>query len=160
MTVEADGAYVATWERDEAIWDSPEQALDAINAVRECQSEYRLGFLGQFATHAEFEAHPSVRTGSSERYDYAWWFAQGSAESAALAECGESGWSTVQVHIEADDSRSKIRIPLSLIGSGTHRIFFASLEYPDFPSPHRHRAAVAARSQRHLEEPAPGAGAE
>lgn len=132
VTIRRDGAYVATWERDpsDGVWESPEQAIDAINEVYTCMGDVQLDFVSQFANHDQFAAHPSTGRDVKDDGSYTWYFTEGSAESEAMAACNaDNVWATEFVTIvETDDADvHEIQIPLSTLGPGVHKLFFQEL---------------------------------
>lgn len=133
VSIRRDSAYIATWERDpkNGVWESPEQALDAINKVEKCVGEVQLAFISQFTTHDQFAAHPSSKLEDKPDGSFTWGFTEGSAEEEADLACREDyPWTTEFVTtVEADDpGMAEIQIPLSTLGPGTHKLFFMDVE--------------------------------
>lgn len=143
VTIRSDQAYIATWERDpkDGVWDSPEEALEAINAVRKCAGDVQLAYLKKFANHDQFAAAPSTKRDVAEDGSYTWGFAEGSDEAEELAACyADDPWATEHLtYVETDDPAvTEIQIPVSTLGPGVHKLFFidvASLSEPRYDYP-------------------------
>ncbi|WP_300267243.1 hypothetical protein [Microbacterium sp.] len=132
VTIRRDGAYIATWERDpsDGVWESPEQAIEAINEVYTCLGDVQLEFVSQFANHDQFAAHPSTHRDVNDDGTYTWSFTEGSAEAEAMSACSaENPWTTEFVTIiETDDPAvNEIQIPVSTLGPGVHKLFIQDL---------------------------------
>lgn len=130
------GVYLASWSGTQGTWNSATEALDALNDLIHCYRDHRLSFYSMFSSREELKAHPSVAFNEGiDESDGEPWFswrpADGSTLLSEMLACGQDPISKERVVTVTDPGSTnsawtaRIQIPTSVIGAGTHDIFFA-----------------------------------
>lgn len=128
------GAYLASWERDEGTWRSPEKALAQINAAAVCHRQVFEDALDAVGSIDEFQELPFVVTTEHDDGDSSMSFAPGSDQRIRQDACTRGrSWTWRRTPSSApnrDDVRT-VRIPLTVLGPGVHRVFVVPVTQSD-----------------------------
>lgn len=114
--------YVASWDRKKGLWESTEAALADVKKYSSCTNNAVLKYLNRFPSYSAYEADKGHKQGLEgiEFTDPA--VKKAYQACAAVSQVGSD-------QVSSEESGGKytrvIRIPITLIGPGTHRLFAA-----------------------------------
>lgn len=114
--------YVASWDRKKGLWESTDAALADVKKHSRCTNNAVLKYLNRFPTYSAYEADKGHKQGL-ERIE----FTDPAVKKAyqACAAVSQVGSDQVSSAESGGKYTRVIRIPTTLIGSGTHRLFAA-----------------------------------
>ena len=135
LTVEGEGAYIASWERSSGLWRNSGEAAAALAAMYDCRNKAVLKYADQFASYGAFNEAPGTKydpeTGLTITDP-----ATVKARDACLKDSHISSDQVTSFRDKADKGNKGesgtlvvIQIPTALIGPGTHELFIAKFVF-------------------------------
>lgn len=142
IRIRNDGGYVATWERDEGLWKTPEGAVEKINKAKACSYAVVERLLDSASSADAYSRLPQVTRYENEDGGFSVAISEDSAERAEMDKCAEGrswDWSATPSEPTDEPGVAEVRVPLSVVGPGVHRVFLQQVvdgdvvkhEYPD-----------------------------
>lgn len=135
LTVEGEGAYIASWERSSGLWRNTDDAAAALTAMYDCTNKAVLKYSDQFASYGAFNDAPGTKYDPETRLT----ITDPATVKARDACLDDSHISSDQVTSFRDksDKGNKgesgtlvvIQIPTVLTGPGTHELFIAKFVF-------------------------------
>ncbi len=134
IRIRSSGGYVATWERDEGVWNSPQEALKQINEGLACSYAVTERLLDSVSSTDEYSRLPQVIRYENDDGGFSVALAEDSAEYAEKKKCTEGrswDWSATPSEETDEAGVGEVRVPVSVVGPGVHRMFLQQVEDGD-----------------------------